>query len=83
MSMTTLSDTVTTRYVGATDTRGSHYVVTFRGHARRVPYSYEARNAAEHAAQWVVDQYVENGHVLYAGMNARQTGNRYFVNVMA
>ena len=75
----TLAETVTTRYVGPTDTNGSHYVVRFRGHTRRVPYSYEASNAAEHAAQWTVDQYVENGHVSYAGQTS--TGNRYVVTV--
>jgi hypothetical protein len=77
--MTTLEESVTTRYVGATDTRGSHFVVRFRGHTRRVPFSYEAFNAAAHAAQWTVDQYVENGHVLYIGETA--SGNRYAVNV--
>lgn len=81
--MTTLEDTVTTRYVGATDYKGSHFIVTWRGHVRRVPYSYEARNAAEHAAQWTVDQYVDDAHVLYAGETRNGRGNRYFVNVLA
>ena len=78
--MNTLSDTVTTRYVGATDSRGSHYVVRFRGHTHRVPFDYAASNAAQAAAQSVVARYVNNGHALYAGATA--TGNRYFVNVL-
>lgn len=78
-TMTTLEDTVTTRYVGPSDTRGSFFVVRFRGHTHRVAYDYSAANAARDAAQVVVSRYVPGGYAAHVGET--RTGNRYCVNV--
>ena len=73
-------ETVTTKYVGPTDTRGSRIVSSYLGHTMTIPFPYEASNAHRHAADMIVSRYgAEGAHVLYLGETRNGNGKRFVV----